>query len=121
MLLTSFGQGSHDWSYASRLPDLGVAVLAVDSFSARGVSKTVQDPTLVSSASMLADGFAALGRLDEDPRIDRQRIGVLGFSKGGIAALYSAYEPIRRRLATDGTAFVARDCVILARNNSQIP
>jgi dienelactone hydrolase len=107
MLHTSGGQGTQDWSYAGRFAELGLAVLAVDSFSGRGVGKTIKDPTLVSAASMLADGFAALAALRADPRIDRRRIGIIGFSKGAITALYAAYEPVRRRLAPAGAAFAA--------------
>jgi dienelactone hydrolase len=107
MLHTSGGQGTQDWSYAGRFAELGLAVLAVDSFSGRGVSKTIKDPTLVGAASMLADGFAALAALRADPRIDPRRIGIIGFSKGAITALYAAYEPIRRRLAPGSAAFAA--------------
>jgi dienelactone hydrolase len=107
MLHTSGGQGTQDWSYTGRFAELGLAVLAVDSFSGRGVSKTIKDPTLVGAASMLADGFAALAALGADPRIDPRRIGIIGFSKGAITALYAAYEPIRRRLAPPGAAFAA--------------
>ena len=105
LLHTSYGQGSQDWLYAKRLRERGIAVLAVDSFSARGVSHTVRDQTLVSTASMLADAYAGLDYLYRDPRVDPGRIGVMGFSKGGIAAVYSAYLPIRDRIATEGRAF----------------
>lgn len=105
LLHTSYGQGSQDWFYAKRLTDRGIAVLAVDSFSARGVSHTVRDQTLVSEASMLADAYAGLDLFYDDPRVDPARIGVMGFSKGGIAAVYSAYAPIRDRLAREGRTF----------------
>ena len=105
LLHTSNGQGSQDWLYAKRFRDRGVAVLAVDSFSARDVSHTVRDQTLVSTASMLADAYAGLAYLSDDPRIDPDRIGVMGFSMGGIAALYSAYVPIQERASENGRAF----------------
>ena len=97
LLHTSNGQGSQDWLYAKRFRERGIAVLAVDSFSARDVSHTVRDQTLVSTASMLADAYAGLDFLSGDARIDSQRIGIIGFSKGGIAALYSAYRPVQER------------------------
>ena len=99
LLHTSNGQGSQDWLYAQRLREEGVAVLAVDSFSPRDVDHTVRDQTLVSTASMLADAYGGLRFLLADPRIDPRRIGVIGFSKGGIAALYAGYEAIRQKLA----------------------
>ncbi len=105
MLHSASGPGSQDWYYAELLLGEGYAVLAVDSFGPRGVTRTVDDQTLVSEASMLADAFAAREALSDDPRIDRDRIAVLGFSKGGIAALYGAVESIRE--AYDGAAFDA--------------
>lgn len=102
LLHSSIGQGSQDWHYAQRLAARGFAVLAVDSFGPRGVEKTVEDQTLVGTASMLADAYAALARLAADPRIDPGRIAVLGFSKGGIAALYAALETVRERVAPAG-------------------
>lgn len=105
LLHTSNGQGSQDWLYAKRFRERGIAVLAVDSFSARDVSHTVRDQTLVSTASMLADAYAGLAYLSDDPRIDPERIGVMGFSKGGIAALYSAYVPVQKRASENGRAF----------------
>jgi len=89
------GPGSQDRHYADVLARAGFAVVAVDSFGARGVTRTVDDETLVSEASMLADAFAARQALADDPRIDAERIALVGFSKGGIAALYGAIEEIR--------------------------
>ena len=105
LLHTSNGQGSQDWLYAQRLSEQGVAVLAIDSFSKRGVSHTVRDQTLVSTASMLADAYGALDLLSRDPRIDPARIGVMGFSKGGIAALYAVYQPVAARASPNGRRF----------------
>lgn len=95
ILHTSNGQGTQDWDYAERLRDMGVAALAIDSFSGRGVEKTVEDLTAVSTSSMLVDAYAALGLLADDRRVDADRIGVLGFSKGGVAALYAVFERYR--------------------------
>lgn len=105
LLHSSNGQGSQDWLYARRLSEAGIAVLAVDSFDGRGVSHTVRDQTLVSTASMLADAFGGLDVLSADPRIDPARIGVLGFSKGAIAALYAAYRPVAARAARSSRRF----------------
>jgi dienelactone hydrolase len=107
MLHSSIGQGTQDWYYADVFRDMGFAVLAVDSFFPRGVSKTVKDLTLVTETSMMADAYGALNRLSGDPRIDPERIGLVGFSKGGIAALYSAFATSRRTLAAADYGFAA--------------
>src|SRR5690606_39270740 len=45
----------------------------------------------VTEAQMLADAFAALHFLASHPRVDPQRIGIVGFSYGGMTSVLSAY------------------------------
>jgi dienelactone hydrolase len=99
------GQGAQDWYYARLLNGWGIAVLAVDSFGPRGVRETIFDQSAVSEASIMADAYAALNQLSKDPRIDPQRIGVMGFSKGAAPALLAALDRFRVRLADPGNRF----------------
>ena len=91
MLTSSAGVQRHrEHYYAQALNQAGIAALIVDSFTGRGVRRTVADQTLVSGAQMEGDAFAALALLRADPRIDSRRIGVMGVSKAGVATLNSA-------------------------------
>ena len=91
ILTSSAGVQRHrEHFYAQALNEAGIAALIVDSFTGRGVRRTVADQTLVSAAQMEGDAFAALALLRADPRIDPDRIGVMGVSKGGGAALNAA-------------------------------
>ena len=91
ILTSSAGVQRHrEHFYAQALNEAGVAALIVDSFSGRGVRRTVADQTLVSAAQMEGDAFAALALLRADPRIDPERIGIMGVSKGGGASLNAA-------------------------------
>lgn len=65
----------------------GFAVFSLDMFSPRGVQSTADDQSAVPFASDVADAFAALRLLATHPRIDAQKIAVMGFSRGGTAAL----------------------------------
>lgn len=65
---------------------LGFASFVVDSFTPRGVASTVDDQSLVSNAADTADAFYALKLIAADPRFDANRVGIIGFSRGGIAA-----------------------------------
>jgi len=97
LLTSSAGVQRHrEHYYAQALNDAGTAALIVDSFTGRGVRRTVADQTLVSGAQMEGDAFAALALLRGDPRIDPGRIGVMGVSKGGVATLNTAIA-VRRR------------------------
>ena len=62
---------------------MGYVVLAVDSFTSRGIDQTCTG----SSVSRLADAFGALSYLARQPFVDRDRIAVIGFSQGAIATL----------------------------------
>ncbi|MBV8407081.1 MAG: dienelactone hydrolase family protein [Alphaproteobacteria bacterium] len=92
VLLTSSAGVQHhrERYYAQALTSVGVAALIVDSFRGRGVRRTVADQSLVSAAQMEGDAFAALALLRTDRRIDADRIGVMGVSKGGVATLNAA-------------------------------
>jgi len=59
MLHSASGRGAIDWAYAELLMWEGVVVLVVDSFSPRGVYRTVDDQTRVSASAMILDAFAA--------------------------------------------------------------
>ncbi len=91
ILSSSAGVQRHrEHFYAQALNGAGTAALIVDSFTGRGVRRTVADQSLVSAAQMEGDAFAALALLRADRRIDPGRIGIMGVSKGGGAALAAA-------------------------------
>src|SRR5215813_2352335 len=88
ILTSSAGVQRHrEHFYAQALNDAGTAALIIDSFGGRGVRRTVANQSLVSAAQMEGDAFAALSLLRADPRIDPERIGIMGVSKGGVATL----------------------------------
>jgi dienelactone hydrolase len=105
MLHGGTGQGAQDWYYAELFNSWGIAVLAVDSFGRRGVENTIFDQSAVSEASIMADAYAALNQLSGDPRIDPERIGVIGFSKGAAPALLASLARFRHGLAAGETRF----------------
>ena len=88
---------SREGRYAALLRAAGIATLELDAFTGRGVGTTTTDQSRVATSAMMGDAFAALRALAAHPAIDPHRIGVMGFSKGGTAALGTAFEPYRRR------------------------
>ncbi|WP_058377205.1 dienelactone hydrolase family protein [Pandoraea norimbergensis] len=93
--------------WAARMNALGYASFIVDSFTGRGIRNTEKDQTQLSMAADIADAYAALRLLATDPRIDKRRIAVMGFSRGGFASLYSALAPFQQRAADDDLRFAA--------------
>jgi dienelactone hydrolase len=114
VLLTSSGgvQRHREHWYAENLNASGIAALIVDSFKPRGVRNTVTDQRQVSAWEMENDAFAALDLLRHDERIDPARIGIMGVSKGGIAAIASAVE-IRKRWRRTGEMLFALHVAIV--------
>ncbi len=97
LLHSSWGLSSQEQYYANAFKNMGVATLAIDSFTSRGVRKTSLDQTRVSSASMIYDAYAVLDYLQKSPQFQNDKIALMGFSKGGIVALYSAFEEVREK------------------------
>jgi dienelactone hydrolase len=95
----------HEW--AARLNALGYATFVVDSFTPRGLRATASDQSRLPTMANVADSLAALKLLATHPRIDRERIAVIGFSRGGQVALYTALEPLRKGMIDDGLRFAA--------------
>jgi len=97
---------SHE-RWAQELNSIGVATLILDTFSGRGIVSTVNDQSQLHSLTMMVDAYRALGALAGHARIDPDRIAVMGFSKGAVAAVYSSNERFRKLYAPGNLQFAA--------------
>jgi dienelactone hydrolase len=68
---------------------LGISTFALDSFSGRGIASTVTDQSQLGRLNMILDLYRSLAVLAAHPFVDPNRIAVMGFSRGGQAALYA--------------------------------
>ncbi|MBP0493576.1 dienelactone hydrolase family protein [Pararoseomonas indoligenes] len=93
--------------WARQLNEAGIAAFILDSFAGRGITSTVADQDLLHSLAMMVDAYRALDLLAAHPRIRADRIAVMGFSKGAVAAVYSASERFRRLHGSSGNRFAA--------------
>jgi dienelactone hydrolase len=87
----SSGAGDQESWWTDHFDDIGVASFVVDSFTPRNIRDTSTDQTQLSTAANVADAFAALKLLATHPKVDRQHIGIIGFSKGGQVALWTEF------------------------------
>jgi len=90
--------------WAQQLNGIGVAAFLLDSFSGRGITSTINDQSKLHSLALIVDAYKALGILIRHPRIDADRIAIMGFSKGAFAAIYSSNERFRKVYAPVNTA-----------------
>ena len=92
-----------DW--ARMLNGMGVATFVCDSFSGREIVSTINDQDQLGMLTMIVDAYRALELLAKHPRIDPERIALMGFSRGGRAALYASLKRFQRMYAPPGLAF----------------
>lgn len=93
----SGGMGDRERWYAKEFTARGYAAIIIDSFKPRGVTSTVANQSAVPEQYMIRDAFGALQYLAKNKKIDTSRIGVMGFSKGGIVALRSSLQIVTNR------------------------
>jgi len=74
--------------YARALNTVGIATFEVDMWEARGINSVADRPPI--PLFTYPDAFGALRFLSEHPNIDPDRIGIMGFSWGGVVTMASA-------------------------------
>jgi dienelactone hydrolase len=96
LLHGSGGISGREDGWSRQFNTIGVATFILNSFTGRGLVSTVADQDQLGRLAMTIDAYRALERLAKHPRIDPARIAVMGFSRGGQAALYSSLKRLYR-------------------------
>ncbi len=94
-----------DWE--QELNAMGVATFVLDCFTGRGIVNTNYDQSQLGRLAMIVDVYRALDVLAKHPRIDPTRIALMGFSRGGQAALYASLKRFQRMYGPVGQEFAA--------------
>ena len=92
---SSGGINESTWQWSKFFLDMGIATFVVDSFHPRGIDTTTTDQSQLNPIASVADALTALKTLADQPGIDSKRIGVIGFSRGAVAAVISSFENVR--------------------------
>lgn len=97
---------THEWARWFR--DQGYVALVVDSWAARGMSEgcSPESPDLPNT-ERFDDAVGALRFLHGLPSVDRQRVGVIGWSNGGVFAIAVVNGPSHERQARRGVTLPA--------------
>jgi dienelactone hydrolase len=97
-------QDANEGWHAEQFRKAGFATLTYGSDAA---ARLREGGTPGSWAAAVAEAYAAFRLLADHPRIDAQRIAIVGFSFGGEVALLSAFESFRAALVTGPARFAA--------------
>lgn len=88
----------------------GIAGFVVDYYSPRGATEDTpyfMKTMIASETDVLVDAYEALNFLAGHPGIDAQRVGVTGYSYGGMATRYALDDRVAKILSPQGNRFAA--------------
>ena len=111
MVILPGGSGvlpGREFELAQQLTRNGIAALVIDYYQPRGINEDTPYRIKLLGASefdVMADAYAALRALNRHPAIDARRIGLIGYSRGGMVARMSMDERMRAKLAPKVPAF----------------
>lgn len=91
------GLGDRDFRWASWLNAEGYVTLVVDSFALRGISNVCGKDSELGHSERVWDAFGALAYLRSLPFVDGDRVGMIGWSHGGAAALRASAKLLQPR------------------------
>ena len=100
LLHTSLGIGATERHFVKTAHAKDYAVFIVDSFTPRGVHKVQDNQAEVSEVAILSDLFSAYEYLQTQDGIRKDKIAVVGFSKGGLPAIYSSFKKVKKKFRT---------------------
>jgi len=87
---------------------MGVATFVIDSYSGRGVVNTSNDESQLGRLVQTEDAYRALELLSKHPRIDADRIMLMGFSRGAQATLVASLKRVQSaHVAPERSEFAA--------------
>ena len=92
---------------ARELLKKGIAVMFVDNFTGRKVISAGADQAQVSTYSFYIDAFMTLEYLSKDPKINIKKVGITGWSRGGMNSLAIAEKRIRDALISKDLYYAA--------------
>ena len=85
----------------------GIAVIFIDNLTGRNVITVDTDQGQVSTYSYYIDAFMTLEYLSKDPRVNIKKVGITGWSRGGMNSLAIAETRIRNALISKDLYYAA--------------
>lgn len=97
-----------EFEYAALFAENGIAAFVLDYYAPRGVTPDtpyVMKTMIATEVDIMSDAYSALKVLGTHPAIDAERIGVTGYSYGGMATRYVLDDRLKAIMAPNVPAF----------------
>ena len=104
---------------------MGVSTFVIDGMTGRGLTGVGDKQAALGRLNFILDIYRSLEILAKHPRVDPNRIVLMGFSRGGQAALYSSVNRFQKLWNKSGVEFAAYvafypDCATTYRNDTEV-
>ena len=103
----SSGVGATTEAWVHSLNTMGISTFVIDGFSGRGLTAVGPNQALLGRLNLILDIYRSLDILAKHPRVDPERIVLMGFSRGGQAALYASLDRFHKLWNKSGAQFAA--------------
>src|ERR1700710_554945 len=101
------GVSSTTEAWTHQLNAMGISTFVYDGFSGRGLTAVGPNQALLGRLNLIVDIYRSLDILAKHPRVDPDRIVLMGFSRGGQAALYASLTRFHKLWNKSGVQFAA--------------
>jgi dienelactone hydrolase len=99
------GAGMEPWVHSFNA--MGISTFVIDGFTGRGLTVVGPNQALLGRLNLIVDIYRSLEILKNHPRVDPDRIVLMGFSRGGQAALYASLDRFDKLWNKSGIRFAA--------------
>ncbi|MCK1683574.1 dienelactone hydrolase family protein [Bradyrhizobium sp. 147] len=103
----SSGVGATTEAWVHAFNAMGISTFVVDGFTGRGLTLVGPNQALLGRLNLIVDIYRSLEILAKHPRVDPDRIVLMGFSRGGQATLYASLERFNKLWNKSGIQFAA--------------
>ena len=99
------GPAMEAWTHA--LNAMGISTFVIDGFTGRGLTAVGPNQAVLGRLNLIVDIYRSLEILSVHPRVDPERIALMGFSRGGQAALFASLDRFNELWNKSGIRFAA--------------
>jgi dienelactone hydrolase len=103
----SSGVGATTEAWVHAFNAMGISTFVIDGFTGRGLTVVGPNQALLGRLNLIIDIYRSLEILAKHPRVDPNRIVLMGFSRGGQATLYASLDRFHKLWNKSGIQFAA--------------